>query len=143
MELLIPADAEVAALDELSDVLPAHGFPAVTVAAKTLGTKIPAASTKPAEFGRVLATGGTGRDMVTDSPTLILEGYATKEQRARDLCALMLAGIQRAARAGTLGELTIYSARVASLPANLPHPNVPTHFRFTATVSVDLRRSAI
>lgn len=141
MELLVPADAEKAALEELSIVLPEHGFPDVTTAAKTLGTKI--AAGKPTEFGRVLATGGPGRDMVTDSPTLILEGYATKEQRARDLCALMLAGIQRAARTGTLGSLTIYSARVVSLPANLPHPNVPTHFRFTATISVDLRRAAI
>lgn len=143
MELLIPADSEVAALAELSSLLPEHGFPGVTRAAGTLGTKLPTSSPKPAEFGRVLATGGAGRDLVTDSPTLVLEGYATKEQRARDLCALMLAIVERAARAGSLGGVTVYRSSRVSLPANLPHPQVPTHFRFTATISVDLRRSAV
>lgn len=143
MELLVPTDPEVAALAELSTLLPAHGFPAVTRAAGTLGTKLPTSNPKPAEFGRVLATGGVPRDLVTDSATLVLEGYATKEQRARDLCALMLAGVERAARAGTLGGVTVYRVSSASLPANLPHPQVPTHFRFTATISADLRRSSV
>ncbi|MFB7843632.1 hypothetical protein [Microbacterium sp. NPDC056052] len=141
MELLIPTDGEVAALDELSTVLPAHGFPGVTRAAQTLGTKIPTQTTKPAEFGRVMTVGGAGRDLVTDSPLLVLEGYAVKEQRARDMCALMLAAVERAARVGTLGTAVIYAARVVGLPANLPHPQVPDRFRFTATVSVDLRRT--
>lgn len=142
MELLIPADPEVAALAELSSMLPMHGFPGVTTSAKRLGTKLPTGTPKPPEFGRVLTTGGPERDLVTDSPTIVLEGYALTEQRARDLCALMVAVVQRAARAGTLGGNPCYGARVASLPGNLPHPQVPTHFRFTATVSVDLRRSA-
>ncbi|QTV79485.1 hypothetical protein [Microbacterium sp. NIBRBAC000506063] len=143
MELLVPADVEVAALAELSTMLPGNGFPGVTSAAEALGTKIPTADPKPAEFGRVLTTGGAGRDLVTDTPTLILEGYAVTEQRARDLCALMVAIVEAAARAGSLGGVTCYAARVGSLPSNLPHPQVPTHFRFTATVSVDLRRTTV
>lgn len=141
MELLIPTDAEVAAIDELSVALPVHGFPGLSKAAKTLGTKIPTTTPKPAEFARVVGVGGAGRDLVTDSPLLTLEGFAKKEQRARDLCALMVAIIERAARVGTLGGSVIYAARVVGLPANLPHPQVPDWFRFTATVSVDLRRT--
>lgn len=142
MEVLIPADAEVAALTELSLMLPAHGFPGLTMTAGALGTKLPTADPKPAEFGRVVATGGAGRDLVTDSPLLVLEGYAVKEQRARDLCAFMVAIIEAAARGGALGGATCYSANLGALPANLPHPQVPDRFRFTSTISVDLRRSA-
>lgn len=140
MELLIPADVEVASLDEVSLLLPGHGFPNVTKAKGTLGTKLPKAIPKPPEFGRLFTTGGTPRDLVTDSPTLVAEGYAEKEQRARDLCALMVAIIEAAGRSGMLGAETVYRARAISLPTNLPHPLVPTHFRFTAMISVDLRR---
>lgn len=142
MELLIPEDVEVRALAELSTVLPLHGFPGVTSAAQRLGTKIPTQNPKPEVFGRLIAAGGTTRDLVTDSPTLALEGYSAKEQQARDLCALMLAIIEAAARAGSLGGATVYRARTISLPQNLPNPLVPDRFRFTALISVDLRRSA-
>lgn len=143
MELLIPADAEVVGLAELSAILPAHGFPGLTTADGTVGTKLPTAAPKPAEFARLFTSGGQPRDLVTDSPTLVVEGYAVKEQRARDLCALMVAIIEAAGRSGALGASTIYRARAVSLPANLPHPQVPTHFRYTAMISVDLRRSSV
>lgn len=142
MEILVPADPEVAALTELSALLPAHGFPGLTVAAQRLGTKLPTITPKPPEFGRLFTSGGAARDLVTDAPLLVLEGYAPKEQRARDLCAFMIAIIEAAGRAGTLGGVTCYQARATSLPANLPHPQLPGHFRFTAMISVDLRRSA-
>lgn len=141
MDLLIPADVEVAALAELSTHLPMHGFVGVTTAAQRLSTKLPTQDPKPDVFGRVWASGGAPRDLVTDSPTLNVEGYATREQRARDLCAYMIAIIEAAGRAGTLGAATIYRAQAVSLPASLPHPQVPTHFRFTAMISVDLRRT--
>lgn len=141
MELLIPSDVEVAALTELSATLPEHGFPGVTVDDQRLGTKLPVVDPKPSEFGRIFTSGGTPRDLVTDSPTLVVEGYAVKEQRARDLCAYMVAIVEAASRVGTLGGATIYQARAVSLPANLPHPQVPGHFRFTAMISVDLRRT--
>ena len=140
MELLLPEDIEVRALAELSTMIPLHGFPAVTTANRRLGTKIPTTNPKPDVFGRLIATGGTTRDLVTDSPTLSLEGYSVKEQEARDLCALMLAIVEAAARAGSLGGATVYRSRTASLPQSLPNPLVPDHFRFTALISVDLRR---
>lgn len=141
MELLIPTDLEVAALEELSSRLPENGFPGVTTGAGGLGTKLPTTSPKPPEFGRLFTTGGVPRDLVTDSPTLSVEGYAVKEQRARDLCAFMIAIIEAAGRAGRLGFATAYQAFAMSLPSNLPHPQVPDRFRFTSLISVDLRRT--
>ena len=143
MEILVPADVEVAALTELSNGLPTVGFPGITTPAGALGTKLPTVSPKPAEFGRLFTSGGIPRDLVTDSPTLVVEGYALKEQRARDLCALMVGVIEAAGRAGSLGGVTCYLARALSLPGNLPHPQLPGHFRFTAMISVDLRRSTV
>lgn len=143
MEILLPADVESAALAELSDMLPAIGFPGLTTAAKRLGTRLPTLDPRPDEFGRLFATGGAARDIVTDSPTITVEGYAKREQRARDVCAAMVGIIEAAGRAGELGGVTCYAARAASLPVNLPHPQLPGWFRFTAMISVDLRRSAV
>ncbi|UGS26324.1 hypothetical protein K8F61_17110 [Microbacterium resistens] len=126
-EVLIPADDEVAVVRELSARMTAQ-----------IGTRVP--SRRPAEFGRVVSAGGTARDLVTDSFTLALEGFATTETRARRLCAEMIAHLQAAGRAGSVGGVTCYGVRAPSLPANLPMPSVPDRFRFTATVSVDLRR---
>ena len=128
-ELLVAADAEVAAVDELEARLTAP-----------IGTRTP--SPRPAVFGRVLCVGGAQRDLVTDAFTLTLEGFGDTETKARDLCALMLGWVQRAARVGTLGGVPCYGATAASLPANLPMPSVPDRFRFTATVTIDLRRTA-
>lgn len=141
VEFLVPADAEVAVLTELSTVLPTLGKQ-LTTAAGTVGTKIPTRDPKPAEFIRVVATGGPGRDLVTGKHVLALEGYAKREQDARDLCALAVAVVEAAARAGVLGSVPCYAAS-ASMPANLPHPDVPTHFRFTSTISVDLRKATV
>lgn len=143
MELLVPADVEVASLSELSTLLPANGFVGVTTAAQSLGTTLPTQDPKPDVFGRVWASGGPPLNVVTDRATLNVEGFARKEQRARDLCAYMIAIIEAAGRSGSLGGATVYRARAISLPSSLPHPQVPTHFRFTAMISVDLRRVTV
>lgn len=129
-EVLVPADDEVAAVDELNARMPVP-----------MGTRIP--RPRPAEFGRVVGTGGAERDLVTDSATLALEGFAETETRARRICAEMIAHLQAAGRAGSVGGVTCYGVRAASLPANLPDPNVPDRFRFSATVSADLRRGRV
>lgn len=128
-ELLIPADDEVALVDELTARTGLHW-----------GTRIP--NPLPSEFGRVVSTGGAARDLVTDSPTLTIEAFAESEGRARRICAEALAHLQAAARGGRVGDAVCYRVGVASLPANLPMPSVPGRFRYTATVSADLRRSA-
>lgn len=129
-EVLMPADDEVALVDELNARLEVP-----------VGTRIPVP--RPLEFVRVVSTGGAPRDLVTDSPTLLVEGFATSEGRARYLCAAAVAHAQAAGRVGRLGGVPCYGVRVASLPANLPMPSVPDRFRFTATITADLRRSAV
>ncbi|WP_425836952.1 hypothetical protein [Microbacterium sp. PA5] len=134
-ELLVPADSEVALVDELNSRMPDifDGLHA--------GTRIP--NPQPAEFIRVTVTGGTERDLVTDTPTLFIEGFATSETRAERITAHAVAALQSAGRTGTLGGITCYGVRVLSLPANLPLPTVPDRFRYRATVSADLRRTAV
>lgn len=127
-ELLIPADDEAAAVTELNARMDVP-----------VGTRIP--NPLPQEFGRVVSTGGSGRDLVTDSATLALEGFATTEGRARRISAEMIAHLQAAGRAGSVGGVTCYGVTAVALPANLPMPSVPTRFRFTATVTADLRRT--
>lgn len=127
-ELLIPADDEAAVVTELNARMGVR-----------IATRIPAP--RPAEFGRVLGTGGGQRDLVTDSPTLTLEGFARSEARARRICAEMVAHLQAAGRAGSVGGVTCYGVRVAGLPQNLPMPSVPDRYRYTATVVADLRRT--
>lgn len=128
-ELLVPADDEKAAVTELSARMTEH-----------MGTRIPP-NPIPEEFGRVVSTGGSGRDLVTDSATLALEGFALTEDRARRIAAEMIAHLQAAGRAGSLGGIPCYGVTVVALPANLPLPSVPTRFRFTAMVTADLRRT--
>lgn len=129
MEVLIPADVEVCVVDELNARLP---FP--------VGTSVPRPT--PAEFGRVLAVGGAARDLVSDGFTVTVEGFAGSEGRAHDVCALMVAHVEAAARSGVLGGVPCYAARSVSLPANMPMPSVQGRYRFTATLTVVLRRAA-
>lgn len=129
-EVLVPADDEVALVDELSARLLVH-----------VGTRIP--NPRPAEFVRVVSAGGGGRDLVTDVASLVVEGFAVTETAARALCALAVAHAQAAGRSGSLGGVTCYGVRVAGLPANLPMPSVPDRYRYTATITADLRRSAV
>jgi len=137
-ELLMPADPEVVSIAELHAGLIGSRF-----AAAAVGTKLPTSTPKPDWFVRLTAGGGVGRDLVTDAATLVVDGFAVREQDARDLTALCVAILERAGRAGSLGGATCYGVEVAGLPANLPHPTVTTHFRFTATVSAALRRATV
>lgn len=130
VEVLIPPDDEAAVVTELRARLDVP-----------VGTSIP--NPRPVEFGRVVSTGGSSRDLVSDSPTLVLEGFAETETRAQRLCAEMIAHLQSAGRAGSVGGITCYGVVVAALPANLPMPSVPDRARYTATVTADLRRGSL
>lgn len=134
-EVLVPVDAEPEVVAELAQRMPAFGF------AGPVGTKIP--ETRPEEFIRVVAVGGSARDLVSDSHTLVVEGFAVNETRAQRMCAFAIAGLQAAGRDGRIGAATSYGVSVFALPQNLPMPSVPDRFRFTATVSVDLRRTTV
>jgi hypothetical protein len=134
-EILVPADAEVAAVAELNTRMPDVGFDV------NAGTRIPGDGSE--EFIRVTAAGGAERDLVTDSPLLFIEGFATNESRAERITAHSVAVLQAAGRAGSLGGIPCYRVRVLSLPANLPLSTLPDRFRFRATVSPELRRSIV
>lgn len=135
-ELLVPADGEAEIVAELNARMPAAGFPDAKAATRVPGSR-------PAEFLRVVATGGAERDLVTDEPLFVLEGFATTEGRAWRLCSFALAVLQVAGRAGRIGSATTYGVRVVGLPANLPMPSVPDRYRYTATISVALRKTTV
>ena len=133
--MLIPADDEPAVVVELRARL-----------AVPVSTVIPSGSppkARPAEFVRVVSAGGAQRDLVSDAMTVAVEGFAESEARARRLCAEAVGYLQAAGRDGVLGGEVCYGVQVFGLPANLPHPLVPDRFRYTATVSVELRRVAL
>lgn len=141
-ELLVPADGVLAAIAALSVGYPAHGFPALSEAQGTVGSKIPRVSPRPASFVRVLGGGGPALDLAADEFTIILEGWATSEGLAERITAFGVAILQAAARDGFVGGIPSRRVRVGSLPAPLPDPTVTSHFRFTSTLAVVLRRSA-
>ncbi|MEX1078882.1 MAG: hypothetical protein WED09_07225 [Homoserinimonas sp.] len=137
-ELLVGEDVEVAFITELDGAMPA-----IMETGVAAGTKIPGGDDKPTEFIRVVLSGGAERDLVTDSPTVTVEYFAVKEGRAARGAAFALAVLQRAGRVGSLGGVPCYGVTSFSLPANLPHPEVPDRFRYQFTVSADLRKSVV
>ena len=135
-ELILFADAEKALYTELNTALPLVGQPGVVAA-----TKIP--SVRPPKFIRVIVTGGTERDMVTDSPIAVVECFAPLEGAAAELASRARAVLSRAGRIGIIGGITCYGVGIVGRPVNLPMESVPDRYRYTFTVSVDLRGSAV
>lgn len=134
-ETLVPADAQLAAVDELNGVDHDAEYWAPA------GTRIP--NPKTGEWLRVLSVGGSERDLVTDGHRLVVEAYSANETRSQRICAFAVARLQAAARGGMLGGVPCYGVSVEAVPANLPLPSVPDRVRHTATVTASLRRSAV
>lgn len=124
-QLLTPADVEQAIIDELSS-------------AYIVSTSIP--ENKPNIFVRIIAGGGRKRDLVTDSPVVVVEVFAKLESAARNAAADIVARLELAARKGQLGTETCYGLEIAGVPQNYPLPNVPTHKRYVTTIAPALRR---
>ena len=135
-ELIRFADAEVAVFSELNGSLAAAGESGVTA-----GTIIP--KPRPPKFIRIIVTGGTERDFLTDSPVIVVECFATLESHAANLAATARAILSRAGRNGILGGVTCYGVTSVGRPVNLPMESVPDRFRYTFTISADLRGSAV
>lgn len=117
----------------LGPQLAAAGFP-VPVA-----TRVP--SPRPAEFVRLLATGGQRLNLVQAAPTLTVEAWAAKETRASLLCRTALALIESMA-GQVIDGTTVYRARDFGLPVNLPDPT-SAQIRYTATGQITLRGVAL
>lgn len=142
-ELLIAPDSELAAIAELRDGLAGTRWGAVDV-----GTKFPDDHTLPPAFVRVVAAGEvsggvrSGKSLVADTHLLAVDAFAIDEGDARDLAATCSAIIERAARLGSLGGVPC-SESSGGVPANMPHPDVPTHYRYTFTASASLRKVVV
>lgn len=101
------------------------------------GTKVP--NPRPALFGRVMLSGGTGETMISDQVQLILEGWAddgpTAEKDAGDIVRLGIAVI-RSLDGILFGGFTI------GAPSNLPDPTT-SQTRYTALVGVRVRGTVL
>lgn len=135
-ETLVPADAPLAVVAELNARRAGTDYEDANA-----GTLIP--NPRPAEWFRVLSTGGSERDLVTDEHLLVVEAFSASETRSQRMCAFAVAWLQSAARDGRVGTVECYGVRVVGLPQNLPMPSVPDRVRHSATISVALRRAAV
>lgn len=94
---------------------------------------------RPAEFLRVLLSGGSNRDLVTDVPTIVVEAWATKPSRAMELA-------QRARALmhwfDDINGTPVYNVTEFAGPGDLPDP-LSNHARFTATYSVPMRTARV
>lgn len=124
-QLIAPADSEQAIIDELTSVY-------------IIGTSIP--ENKPTTFVRVVQTGGTSRDLVTDVFTVVIEVFSKMESTANEVASNAIARLQLAARKGRVGNAVCYGIEIAALPQNFPLPSVQSHKRYTTTITLAIRR---
>lgn len=88
---------------------------------------------RPAEYVRVLRTGGT-RTRLVDRPQITVETFARRESRAEALanqCRSALAALPGT----TVGGVQVYKVEELAGPANLPDPTT-SDSRFTQTVVI-------
>jgi hypothetical protein len=119
-QLVIFPDVEALLVEILND-----GFDDLDEQIKA-STRVP--NPRPAEFVKVLVSGGIDETMVTDSVLVTIEGWAKTEPRARQICELA-----RAILRSQDGE--IRGVRGFGYPQNLPDP-VSDQVRYTSTGDV-------
>lgn len=127
MEVITFADTEDLANQYFSAALAARSRP------MPVGSRVPAP--RPAEFVRVMATGGGRLNLLIDRPVLTVEAWAGSEEEAVQLVQL-LRGLVGAA---THHEHGFQVADVASIsaPVNMPDPETG-HRRYTFNAAVDV-----
>jgi hypothetical protein len=108
----------------------------VKFAAVRASTDIP--NPRPTMFVRVMRTGGTRRDLITDTPQLVVEAWAAYSEDAQELAEFCRSRIHAASRAGVMGTTTVYELAEYSGPQSLPDP-VTDQVRYTATYAIDMR----
>jgi hypothetical protein len=97
-------------------------------------------ATRPDEFVRLYRIGGSAPELVVERVTVLVDCYALKSARASALARRTMAYLRAIESAG---GAQFYNPQVFAGPANLPDPNVSTQSRYTATVSVGVRGTAI
>lgn len=98
-----------------------------------IGIRIP--STRPAEFIRVMRTGGPRETVASEAAQITVEAWAQSESRASLLLSQCRALLNAA-------DETIYGVRELSGPANLPDP-VSSQIRYTQSFQVRARGAVI
>lgn len=130
-ELIVFPDAEAVVRSLLLSALPGSAFAGVTV-----GTKVP--SPRPAEFVRLMRTGGARESLVVDRAQITVEAWAGTEARAAAVLEYCRAVILRG---GVASGVQLYRPEEFSGPSNLPDP-LSGQVRYTATFAVRLRGTA-
>lgn len=106
--------------------------------ATRVGTKLPKAHTAADSFVRVSRSGGVSRDIVTDSPMILVECFGPDTVTASDTAKVTRALMLAAARLSDEVTRVQDSGGVAFLPD--PDTGQP---RYQFVVALDLRGSAI
>lgn len=98
-----------------------------------VGTVVP--TTRPAEFFRVLRTGGIRETVRSEAAQITVEAWAANESRAYDLLSTARALLNAA-------DSQIYGVREFAGPANLPDPATGS-IRYTMTFQIRARGTAV
>lgn len=117
-EVIVFPDATLLFADYLRDELADRGYTGLHV-----GTRIP--NPRPAQFVRVLRTGGTQRNVIVDETQLTVECWASSEKAAQDMAQLARALIV-AARGQVLDGTPVYRVVDITGPGSLPSGPVHT-----------------
>lgn len=104
----------------------------------TVSTKVP--NPRPAEFVRVIRTGGPQLNLVQDQPTLVVEAWAATESAAASLAELARALLKSTA-GQQVGGVMVYRVDEIGGPQNLPDPD-SAQARYVFTLSILLRGTA-
>lgn len=130
-QIVIDADAEDVLGSWLQERLAAQG---ITI---PVGSRVP--TPRPAEFVRLIRTGGPRRTVISDEPQVTVDCYADTETRAY-VIAKTVRGFMNAAPL-----FLDVVARVVELagPQNYPDPLAPSSARYTQSFSVHMYSTAL
>lgn len=92
-------------------------------------------STRPAEFIRVMRTGGPRETLKTEAAQITVEGWAASKQRAQFLLNRCRAILNRS-------EGALFGVVELSGPANLPDPTTAQH-RYTMSFQIRAHGAAL
>lgn len=135
-EVIVFPDAEGLVISDLNTFYAATaGFTSVRA-----GVLVPKAIPSAGEFVKVYRVGGSVPSPVVERVTLLVEAYAKTTVRASAIIRLTVA---RILALDTVSSEPFYDPQVFSAPTILQDPSQPELYRYTATVSVGVRGTAL
>lgn len=127
-EVIVFPDAVALLIGYLDEQLDGYGITA------PVHRQIP--EERPAEFVRVLLTGGVRDTLVTDTPQVTFEAWAATAPRAHDIAQIARA-LVNALPGRTVAGVAVYRVDEFGGPVDLPDPaSGQQRFTWTATVAV-------